>query len=147
VDELLATFTRASKLVRAAADQALRKHDLRVGQNLLLELLWERDGRTIGELADTLQVSAPTVAKMVTRMEATGFVKRRRSETDTRVVRVRLTPKGKASRDAVRQELTEIVVQLTRGMSEREQAALRRSLRKVVDAFAETVEGPLDVDG
>jgi MarR family transcriptional regulator, organic hydroperoxide resistance regulator len=147
VDELLATFTRASKLVRAAADQALRKHDLRVGQNLLLELLWERDGRTIGELADTLQVSAPTVAKMVTRMEATGFVKRRRSETDTRVVRVRLTPKGKASRDAVRQELTEIVAQLTRGMSEREQAALRRSLRKVVDAFAETVEGPLDVDG
>ena len=51
MNELLALFTRSSKLARAAADEAMSRHGVRVGQNLLLEVLWETDGLTPGELA------------------------------------------------------------------------------------------------
>ena len=43
MNELLALFTRSSKLARAAADEAMSRHGVRVGQNLLLEVLWETE--------------------------------------------------------------------------------------------------------
>ena len=67
MNELLALFTRSSKLARAAADEAMSQHGVRVGQNLLLEVLWETDGLTPGELAARLQVATPTVVKSANR--------------------------------------------------------------------------------
>ena len=37
MDEFLTLFTRASKLMRGAADEAMSRHGVRVGQNLVLE--------------------------------------------------------------------------------------------------------------
>jgi len=51
VGELLTLWTRASKLTRVATDQAMGRHGVRVGQNLVLEVLWDDDGLTPGELA------------------------------------------------------------------------------------------------
>jgi DNA-binding MarR family transcriptional regulator len=79
MSELLRLFTRAGKLMRAAADEAMSEHGVRVGQNLLLEVLWEDDGLTPGELAARLRVTTPTVVNAATRMEAAGLVTRRRT--------------------------------------------------------------------
>src|SRR5215472_6213072 len=106
--ELLRLFTRASKLMRAAADEAMSQHGVRVGQNLLLEVLWERDGLTPGELADQLGVATPTVVNTATRMEAAGLLSRERDVRDRRLVRLHLTPAGRAAQrpiEAARQEL------------------------------------------
>jgi DNA-binding MarR family transcriptional regulator len=48
----------------------------------LLEVLWETDGLTPGELAERLHVATPTIVKSETRMEASGLLTRRRDETD-----------------------------------------------------------------
>lgn len=53
-----------------------------------------QEGATIGELAEHLGIKEPTVTATVDRLEAEGLVARARSETDRRVVRVRLTPEG-----------------------------------------------------
>ena len=96
MDEFLTLFTRASKLMRGAADEAMSRHGVRVGQNTVLEALWDADGLTPGELAERLHVSTPTVVKSATRMEATGLVARRRDETDRRLVRLFLTDRGRS---------------------------------------------------
>lgn len=57
MNELTALFTRAAKLWRSAADEAMSRHGVRVGQNFVLEVLWETDGLTPGELAERLRVS------------------------------------------------------------------------------------------
>ncbi len=108
MNEFLALFTRASKLMRGAADEAMSQHGVRVGQNLVLEVLWGTDGLTPGELAERLDVSTPTVVKSATRMEATGLVARRLDEADRRLVRIYLTERGrsvKADIEAARDEL------------------------------------------
>jgi MarR family transcriptional regulator, organic hydroperoxide resistance regulator len=74
--------------MRGAADEAMSRHGVRVGQNMVLEALWDDDGLTPGELAERLHVSTPTVVKSATRMEATGLMARRRDETDRRLVRL-----------------------------------------------------------
>ena len=61
MSEFLDLHGRTSKVLRALADAAMRRHGLHVGQNHLLAVLWERDGSTPGEVAAALNVTTPTV--------------------------------------------------------------------------------------
>src|SRR3954466_4392497 len=72
--EFMDAFVRASKEMRAAQETAMRRHGLHLGQNLVLAVLWERDGRTPGDIAATLNVTTPTIVKMATRMANAGLL-------------------------------------------------------------------------
>jgi DNA-binding MarR family transcriptional regulator len=130
--EFLPVFTRASKLVRGAADEAMSRHGVRVGQNLVLAALWERDGLAPGEVAQRLGVRSPTVVKMATRMEATGLVERRRDAKDARLVRLHLTGKGRSLQATIEQELRDLEARALASVNERERQQLERVLGKIV---------------
>lgn len=63
-------------------------------QYLVLSALWERDGLTIGAIAERLALEPSTITPAVKRLEAAGFLSRRRSTIDERLVEVHLTEKG-----------------------------------------------------
>lgn len=65
-------------------------------QYLVLSVLWEKDGQMISAIADRLALEPSTITPLVKRLEAAGFVKRRRSTEDERQVGVHLTASGKA---------------------------------------------------
>jgi DNA-binding MarR family transcriptional regulator len=65
-------------------------------QYLVLSVLWEQDGHTIGALADRLALDSSTITPLVKRLEAAGFVARARNPKDERQVVVTLTPKARA---------------------------------------------------
>jgi DNA-binding MarR family transcriptional regulator len=64
-------------------------------QYLVLNVLGEEDGMTIGMIAGRLALESSTVTPPVQRLERAGLVTRRRSQTDERQVRVRLTKAGR----------------------------------------------------
>ena len=64
-------------------------------QYLVLSVLWEKDGRTIGAIADRLALEPSTITPLVKRLEQAGFVTRLRSTVDERLVGVHLTDKGR----------------------------------------------------
>ena len=63
-------------------------------QYLVLSALWERDGLTIGAIGERLALEPSTITPAVKRLEAAGFLARRRSTTDERLVEVHLSGKG-----------------------------------------------------
>ncbi|MBA4791343.1 MAG: MarR family transcriptional regulator [Rhizobiales bacterium] len=65
-------------------------------QYLVLNVLGEEDGRTIGAIAARLSLESSTVTPAVKRMEAAGLLTRRRGAADERQVQVWLTPEGRA---------------------------------------------------
>ncbi len=67
-------------------------------QYLVLSTLWEGEEQTVGAIAERLNLEPSTVTPAVKRLEAAGFVARRRSTTDERQVLVEATPKGRALR-------------------------------------------------
>ncbi|MCF3933088.1 MarR family transcriptional regulator [Acuticoccus sp. M5D2P5] len=67
-------------------------------QYLVLLLLWQRDGRTVGELGRALRLQSNTLTPMLKRLESLGLIGRRRDPADERVVRVDLTEAGRALR-------------------------------------------------
>lgn len=139
MSDFIPLFTRASKLMRGAADAAFNRHGVRVGQNLVLEHLWDDDGLTPGEIARRLGVSTPTVVKMATRMEAAGLLERRRDERDARLVRLHLTDQGRAVRKPLEREVESLCHRATANLTATERRALNTGLAKVV-ANLEQVE-------
>ena len=131
--DFLGVFVRASKLVRAALEAALRRHGLHLGQDLVLAALWERDGQTPGDISVALNVTTPTVVKMTTRMAAAGLLTRRRDDPDNRLVRLYLTDAGRAVREPVERELARVAAHLTAGLTEAERRTLVTALAKVGD--------------
>jgi MarR family transcriptional regulator, organic hydroperoxide resistance regulator len=118
--------------MRGAADAAFGRHGVRVGQNLVLEQLWNEDGLTPGDIAQRLGVSTPTVVKMATRMEAAGFLERRRDERDARLVRLYLTDRGRSVRKPLERELERLRKQATTSLTAAERRDLEAALATIV---------------
>jgi MarR family transcriptional regulator for hemolysin len=132
VSDFVDLFTRASKLMRAAADVAYGRHGVRVGQNLVLELLWEQDGLAPGEIAQRLGVSTPTIVKMASRMQAAGLLSRRRDERDARLVRLWLTDRGRSLREPILAERRALAERATGALTDDERRCLESALAKMV---------------
>ncbi|ROO83466.1 DNA-binding MarR family transcriptional regulator [Actinocorallia herbida] len=129
--EFLDLHSKTSKAVRAAADAAVRRHGLHLGQDHLLAVLWREDGRTPGEVAAALNVTTPNVVKAATRMTAAGLLTRRRDDRDARLVRLWLTDAGRALQAPVENERRLLEEELTADLTDAERAHLRSALAKI----------------
>jgi len=131
IAEFLDLHGQTTKVLRALADSAMRRHGLHLGQNYLLALLWEQDGRTPGELAAALHVTTPTVTKMATRMSAAGLLTRQRDDKDNRLVRLWLTDAGRSLQQPIEAEREAIEDHVTADLTQSECRYLMRALSKV----------------
>jgi|HubBroStandDraft_1064217.scaffolds.fasta_scaffold19475_3 DNA-binding MarR family transcriptional regulator len=133
MNDLLALFTQAAKLLREAADETMSRHGVRVGQHIVLTVLWEQDGLTPGEIARRLGVATPTIVNTATRMEEADLVVRRPDPADARLVRLHLTARGRAVREPVREARAELERQATATLTAAEREHLRTVLTKIID--------------
>jgi MarR family transcriptional regulator for hemolysin len=130
--DLLALFTQAAKLLREAADEAMSRHGVRVGQHIVLTVLWEQDGLTPGEIARRLGTATPTIVNTATRMEEAGLVVRRPDPADARLVRLHLTPRARSVRESVRDARAALERQATATLTAAELDHLRSALTKII---------------
>jgi MarR family transcriptional regulator, organic hydroperoxide resistance regulator len=135
--DLLALFTQAAKLLREAADEAMSRHGVRVGQHIVLSLLWEQDGLTPGEIARRLQTATPTIVNTATRMEEAGLVVRKPDPADARLVRLHLTPLGQSVREPVRNTRAALERHATATLTAVERDHLRSALTKIIAQLRE----------
>jgi len=68
-------------------------------QYITLVALWEEDDQTVGALGDKLFLESNTLTPILKKLEAMGYVRRRRDPADERQVRVSLTPAGQKLRE------------------------------------------------
>jgi MarR family transcriptional regulator, organic hydroperoxide resistance regulator len=132
MDDLLALFTQAAKLLREAADEAMSGHGVRVGQHIVLSALWDQDGLTPGEIARRLGAATPTIVNTATRMEEAGLLARRPDPADARLVRLYLTPRGLSAREPVREARAALEQHATTTLTAAERDHLRSALAKII---------------
>lgn len=114
-------------------DRRLQPHGVRVGQQLVLQLLWEaQEDLTIGEIATRLDFEAPTVTRTVQRMIRQGLVEKYPHMTDGRLVLVRLTSHGRELSVIIPGVLAQAQEDLFAGISDIEQALLIRIFRQML---------------
>ena len=68
---------------------------------VVLLVLWQGGAHTVKSVADALQLDSSTLTPLLKRLQAAGWVTRQRDDSDERVVRIVLTPEGRALRRPV----------------------------------------------
>ncbi|WP_100372860.1 MarR family winged helix-turn-helix transcriptional regulator [Bacillus sp. FJAT-45037] len=109
----------------------LEEHNLAPEQNLIMMLLWEKDGITQNDLVEKLEKDKTNIARMASNLEKKGFIKRLHCLDDRRSLRIYLTPSGKELGDIVipmSESFNEIVC---KDLSDQELYELDRLLTKV----------------
>jgi DNA-binding MarR family transcriptional regulator len=129
--EFLDLHSKTTKVLRALAETAMRRHGLHQGQDHLLAVLWERDGSTPGEIAAALHVTTPTEVKIATRKSAADLLARRRDDQDNRLVRLWLTDAGRVLQEPVEAERRSIEQKITSGLTQTERRHLMTALAKI----------------
>ena len=65
-------------------------------QYLVFLVLWEEDGITVGEICSRLMLDNGTLSPLLKKMQLAGYIDRKRSEEDDRIVLITLTEEGRA---------------------------------------------------
>ena len=92
-----ALYAATNQIVRAYRGP-LAEIGLTYPQYLAMLVLWERGEQTVKGLSDRLALDSSTLTPLLKRLEAAGLLSRQRDAGDERVVRISLTPAGRALR-------------------------------------------------
>ncbi|MBR1763255.1 MAG: MarR family transcriptional regulator [Eubacterium sp.] len=77
----------------------LDKLDLTYTQYITMMVLWEKKSINVKELGEELYLDSGTLTPLLKKLEAKGFIKRKRSKNDERNLVVSITEKGEKLKD------------------------------------------------
>ena len=86
----------ASRIVTKLYQPLLDEMGITYPQYLVFLVLWEREKCTVSEISNLLLLDSGTLTPLLKRMEINGWLTRKRSNEDERVVQIQLTEKGNA---------------------------------------------------
>jgi DNA-binding MarR family transcriptional regulator len=133
--EALAALRAASHTFRLRMDRWLERHGLSESRLSLLFRLSRIGDVTLGDLADSLDVSARNVTGLVDLLERDGLVERFPDPDDRRATRVKISPAGRTKLDEIGAEKNGAQDELVAGFTEAELKQLRHLLLKLVQNF------------
>jgi DNA-binding MarR family transcriptional regulator len=128
-------FTQVSNNFRNQLQKQMNTIGLHSGQVFILFSLWETDGQSQIELVKNLNLTAPTINKMVNSLLKNGFVKCEKWEKDGRMLKVFLTEKGLQSKESVDELILNSEQNFFAVLNETEKLILAQILGKLKDGF------------
>ncbi len=105
--------------------------DITYPQYLVMMILWEHDGLPVNSIGEKLYLDSGTLTPLLKRLEAKGFISRKRKKEDERVVEVFITESGKD----LQQKACEIPGKLLRKIdaAPEDWIALKESVQKILN--------------
>ena len=132
-DYLLYLLARASTEVSGQFHKQLKQHGLQVPEWRVLATLSDGDGMTLGELAVRALQRQQTMTKIVDRMERSGLVERRQSDSDRRQVRIFITGDGRKRVDAALSDAKAHESEVLSDYGQEEAAVLKSVLKSLIE--------------
>ncbi len=86
----------AARNVTGLYTPRLKPLGLTYTQYIVFLVLWEKDGISVTEIGERLMLDNGTLSPLLKKLERSGYIERRRSSEDERVVVITLTEAGKA---------------------------------------------------
>ncbi|WP_040211540.1 MarR family winged helix-turn-helix transcriptional regulator [Clostridium polynesiense] len=118
--------------------QALKRgelSDLSVTEIHTIEAIGEYIPRNMSEVANDLKITLGTLTTAINKLIKKGYVERERVEEDRRVVKVKLTKKGKLAYKVHQKFHGDMIKETINGLTEEEEEILITSLEKLNNFF------------
>jgi MarR family transcriptional regulator, organic hydroperoxide resistance regulator len=146
-EQVANAFLQIANRHRQILHSSLGKHGVNPGQAICLRALAEQDGAAQSEIADVMNLSRPSVTRILQRMEKGGLVRRAVDPGDQRVTRVYLTARGRDLIGSLRAGFADYVSRTVALLPESDRVTLARILREwaeLADAAAAAATAPED---
>jgi DNA-binding MarR family transcriptional regulator len=129
-----------ARLLRTEFDRRVRKLGITRTQWLVLTRLHRNPGASHSELADMMEVEKATAGRMIDRLEANGWVKRRAEPDDRRVKRVYLTAEAERVHRRIWRVAETTVEDALADLSSRESKQLMALLLRIKRTIVSTAD-------
>lgn len=129
-DYLVDIFNR----VQVIEETSLRKSqfsDVSLKEMHIIEIIGKNTNVTPSDIARELMLTLGTVTTSLNKLEAKGYIERKRSKLDRRVVHLTLTKKGKLLDRLHRKFHKNMVIHIAEDMNEQEFEALAQVLKNL----------------
>jgi DNA-binding MarR family transcriptional regulator len=127
------SFTQLANSFRYNFDLKMNEIHLHGGQVFVLFSLWNSDWQSQIDLAKNLNLSAPTINKMVKSLIQGGFVECSKCKNDGRMMRVHLTQKGIEHQKLIEEKCVEFDTDFFSNLNETEKLILIQIFGKIRD--------------
>lgn len=127
------SLRKLSVQLRLYGREILKEYKLSKIQFIALQWVNDSSGITIGQVAKNLDLAYSTTTDIIDRLEKNGFVRRERSETDKRLVQVKIEPTGLELIERVIEKRIEFIEEITQDLDLNEKELLTKLLEKMMD--------------
>lgn len=125
-------FNQVFNAYRINLEYSLNGIGLHSGQVFILISLWSENGRRQNDIAKSLNLSAPTVNKMIKSLVDARFLKSQKDENDGRATRIWLTEKGFDIRPKVEEIWKDLENDVYSNLTDTEKIVLYQLLEKTL---------------
>ncbi len=108
--ELCFTIYETASEMNQLHSKVLQPFELTYPQYLVLMALWENDGILVKDLEERLNLDTGTFTPMINRMVAHDWIRKERSLSDERKVKIYLQPKALQEQAEITQKITEEIL-------------------------------------
>ena len=137
-------FLNIFLLVQKSEDMAIKElktgSDLSVSEMHTLVAIGRKNPKPMFEVAAELLISVSTLSIAVSKLESRGYVRRIKSDTDRRIVKVALTAKGRRALEEHEQFYFDLIEAYMRDMTEEEKKVTVHTLSHIQNLLISQLE-------
>lgn len=134
--EVMRLMPHMLREVTRTQKSAIAKGNLAVSHIVVLDMLSAKKACTMGELARTMDLTMSAATGIIDKMIELGLVKRERSSSDRRVVRVMLLKRGSDLMRKVNVERRKMIDRMFTVLTDTEKHEYLRLFRKVIEGIS-----------
>jgi len=129
-------LAQANRQIHQQLDEKFRGEGVPVEQWRILQLLAEKNGRTMSELTQAALLNHPTLTKMIDRMVSDALVYRRPDPQDGRKVLIFISERGRALNERLNRLANLRQAEIIEGCGDRATEELKRLLSELIHRTA-----------
>lgn len=124
-------------IIRKKGREILQDYNMTIPQFTALQIMINNEDITIGELSQKMNLACSTITDLVSRMENTELVLRKKDEKDKRVVRIEVLDKGHEILHLVMEKRRDYLSEKLTDIDSENKHALNDALEKLFNAMKE----------
>lgn len=126
-------------IIRKKGRVILSDFTITVPQFTALQILVKGGDMTISELSQKMDLACSTITDLVDRMEKSDLVRRKKDESDKRVVRVEVLEEGNHVMERVLEKRIDFLTEKLNGLTDTDKHSLKVALEKLYHEMEEEI--------
>jgi len=135
VEELVSLMFMAGRLMREQTVGHGTHCTLSIAQIKVLSIAKDGGTPTMKEIANSLLITSPSATVAINQLVKNGHLERISDEKDRRIIRLKITPKGKKTFDDHYKIFIEKIGEVLKKLNNQEKAAFAGIFKKIINAY------------